>query len=970
MKEMEKISVLLLTAILALAFNVQEAHAGDTDWHIEIVDSTGPADFDATISITLDSNDDPHISYWGPDMDSLKYAFKYGAGWNIETVDTSSGPGGPYVWSSIALDSNDDPHISYCPGDGCALKYAHKDGGWNIEPLGGPSDIAYYCSIALDSNDNPHISYERCAPLPMVLNYARKDGGWNIETVDSSGQEVGRHTSITLDSNDNPHISYWDRADMEVKYAFKYDGGWNLEVVHDGTGPYESYTSIALDSNDNPHISYYRDFEATYAFKYDGGWNTETVDSTGSVEYPRSGISLSLDSNDNPHISYYHYTNKDLQYAFKYDGGWNIETVDSNGDVGGYCCIALDSNDNPHIIYYDVTNEDLKYAYKTYADGDWWPMFRHDPKHTGRSAVAGAQDNRVKWTFTAGGAIRSSPAIAADGTIYVGSNDANLYAIEPNGALKWSCGIAGTGGVVYSSPAIGSDGTIYVGTRQQDGVFCQGKVYAVDPNGTVKWSFTTDGDVSSSPAIDPNSGVIYVGATCQSPSMGRMYAFEANQPNEPNGTPKWEFSPPSSSGWITASAAIREDGTILFGDYTNPPIFWALNPDGSVLWQRDINNPDGALDIFSSAAIDSNGMIYFGGSVGDSSSRLWARHPNGTSAWDFATGGYVPGSPAIGADGTIYVGSYDDKLYAIDANGTEKWAYVTGGDIYSSPAVGADGTIYVGSNDGNMYAIDPNGTLKWSYTTGGAVYSSPAIGPDGTVYVGSYDGKLYAFGPGPPGADLNGDCYVGVVDLGIFADQWVASDCCEPNWCVGADLDESNDVDWADFDIFAGQWLECIPGCTCIDMDGDGYANPASPCCLFPEPDCNDNDPNVNPGAAEICDDSIDNDCDGLIDCNDPNCYGDPNCDWPACWDCARQCHGDADCLAQGMMQYWVYTWDAAILLAAWDTNYPDPNYDPCADFDRDGNVNSNDSDILETWFSVAGVPPNCPPGGTWPPQP
>ena len=40
--------------------------------------------------------------------------------------------------------------------------------------------------------------------------------------------------------------------------------------------------------------------------------------------------------------------------------------------------------------------------------------------------------------------------------------------------------------------------------------------------------------------------------------------------------------------------------------------------------------------------------------------------------------------------------------------------------IYSSPAVGADGTIYVGSDDDNLYALTDNGTsgsLKWKYAT-------------------------------------------------------------------------------------------------------------------------------------------------------------------------------------------------------------------------------------------------------------
>ncbi len=105
----------------------------------------------------------------------------------------------------------------------------------------------------------------------------------------------------------------------------------------------------------------------------------------------------------------------------------------------------------------------------------------------------------------------------------------------------------------------------------------------------------------------------------------------------------------------------------------------------------------------------------------------------------------VISSPAIGSDGTIYVGSEDHKLYAINPDGSLKWSYATDDVVDSSPAMGSDGTLYVGSGDGKLYAINPDGTLKWSYATAKAITSSPAIGSDGTLYVGSGDGKLYAY---------------------------------------------------------------------------------------------------------------------------------------------------------------------------------------------------------------------------------
>ncbi|MFN3466802.1 MAG: PQQ-binding-like beta-propeller repeat protein [Candidatus Brocadiales bacterium] len=71
----------------------------------------------------------------------------------------------------------------------------------------------------------------------------------------------------------------------------------------------------------------------------------------------------------------------------------------------------------------------------------------------------------------------SSPAIVPDGTIYFGSNDAHLYALSPEGALRWRFN---TRGAVTSSPAVGDEGTVYVGSSS-------GTLYALSPTGEEKW---------------------------------------------------------------------------------------------------------------------------------------------------------------------------------------------------------------------------------------------------------------------------------------------------------------------------------------------------------------------------------------------------------------------------------------------------------------------------------------------------
>jgi outer membrane protein assembly factor BamB len=349
--------------------------------------------------------------------------------------------------------------------------------------------------------------------------------------------------------------------------------------------------------------------------------------------------------------------------------------------------------------------------------------------------LTSAQDpGTLKWAYDTNEDLRGCPAIADDGTIYVGSKNEKLTAINPDGTMKWEFVTLGTS---WTSPAIGADGTIYIGSNISSTNYNEGNkanFFAINPDGTLKWSVESGILVDNSPAIG-DDGTIYF------PSSNGLSAYN------PDGTLQWNYADVGNS---YSTPAISSDGTIFIAGYS---MLYALNANGTLKWSNEMED-----DVRSSPAIGADGTVY----IGSKDKYLYALHPsNGAEKWKFDAGSMVLTAPIIDSVGVIYFGSYKGKFFAVNPDGTEKWFVQFSEDVgfieNHGAALGDNDVIYLGASDPvewyirKVYALNLDGSIKWEYASDLAIDTPTALASDGTVYIGTTEGKLLALEGGSTG---------------------------------------------------------------------------------------------------------------------------------------------------------------------------------------------------------------------------
>ena len=319
--------------------------------------------------------------------------------------------------------------------------------------------------------------------------------------------------------------------------------------------------------------------------------------------------------------------------------------------------------------------------------------------------IRGEQAGALLRTITVGGRVLSSPAVLG-GTMYVGSDDGNLYAVDI--ASQRELWRYAAGARIASTPAV-SKGVVYVGSNDRH-------LHAVDAaSGELRWKYETGAEVFSSPAV--SNGVVYVGS-----DDNHLYAFDAE-----TGELRWQYE---TADWVSTAPAVG--GSAVYVRSEDGVLHAVDTSTGEGLWQQGTGR-----ESVSSSPVFTDGVVYAGGE----------RRVRGFDAatgegrFGYGTDGQVVYSPAV-ANGIVYAGSDDGHLYAIDASTKALlWLY-DGIQPTPAPPLVAEGAVYVQSEDGHLYALDAlTGTLLWRSETGG-VYGGPRA-DGGFVYAAANGGKVY-----------------------------------------------------------------------------------------------------------------------------------------------------------------------------------------------------------------------------------
>lgn len=418
---------------------------------------------------------------------------------------------------------------------------------------------------------------------------------------------------------------------------------------------------------------------------------------------------------------------------------------------------------------------------------DTWPMFGHDPLHSGISpdtaiTSSTAPGMTMRWSRSLASTIdSSSPAVAYNATlkemiVYDVTYTGVMSAFNAStGALIWQRSV---GARVPSSPAVYGN-TVYFGDLS-------GTLEALNAaTGSVQCTFTLPvippdtkpGRLISSPVvgdIDGRGPTVFIGdagppSTNELENGGHFWAITGVGNTAGKCREKWVYNNWPNKGkngtmtgvWDEPALAQDSNGTwaVVFGTSNPDGAVYALNAaSGARLWRFQTLQTAPDQDVGAGPTISPPGGNGFAqGAVyieGKDDIEYALNLLTGKQIWSFnlaaATGTQDNAVSVAALTGNTLVLGYGGSVFALKATtGATIWRATPGGAILASPAVsGTTGgqVLFIGDLNDHEYGLSlQNGALLFAALTKGQINASAAVA-NGMLYFPS-DGTLYAYAP-------------------------------------------------------------------------------------------------------------------------------------------------------------------------------------------------------------------------------
>ena len=330
------------------------------------------------------------------------------------------------------------------------------------------------------------------------------------------------------------------------------------------------------------------------------------------------------------------------------------------------------------------------------------------------------RDFLVNGMHADGGDI-TAPAIDKHDNIIVGVEDGRILAIESDeGDLEWAYFVSSSpyahGSTPVRGPALLDSGYCCIMLGADDG-----QVYQVSSSGGARGVRRAGGAVTASPARGPH-GTVFWASHDKELFNGSISAGD-----------RWKFR---LDGKAFAGPAVGPDGTAYIG--TGNGTLYAIDIEGTPRWKTSLS---AGKELRAAPSLGANGTVY----VGSENGTFYAVDgATGVVKWEFTTSEAVEAPALVDGRDNVYVASLDRKVYVLSPAGVLLNSFDAKGGIAAAMALGADGTLYVGTKERRIYALEEGDPTAAATATATAATLAGTV----TVQRDFTSGRVYLVGAG------------------------------------------------------------------------------------------------------------------------------------------------------------------------------------------------------------------------------